>query len=360
MSAHLSSHRSAQSTENPPAALVGRGLTADVYAWGPGRVLKLFHPGRDAERAGREFRATRVVHAAGLPVPAACEVIVVGGRCGIVFERIDGPSLLDYVQARPWALPWSVRLLAELHARIHQCPAPADLPAHRAWIADRIAIAPLTATVRDAAGRRLATLPDGATICHGDFHPGNILITRRGPVVIDWGRAARGHPLGDVACTAGLMRTAGLPPWAPTFMHLTLRATRPVLYRKYLAGYLKRAGGTRAEVERWLGPLAAAVPAAGWLPHLGQVGGPKPRRPKRSEAAARPAEPRPRCASASAATAGSRGRCGCQGVPGQDTSARTGRCGEPRSGPTQQASARPPPPTRMWSIRTRVHRLRNV
>jgi uncharacterized protein (TIGR02172 family) len=244
-----------------PAALVGRGYTADVYAWGPSRVLKLFHAGQDVERAEREFRITRTVYAAGLPVPAAFELVEVAGRRGVVFERVDGPSLLDHVQARPWKLRWAVRLLAELHTRIHQCPAPADLPAHRDWIANRIAVAPVSARVRDAAYRRLAILPDGGTVCHGDFHPGNILITRRGPVIIDWGRAARGYPLGDVACTARLIRTAGLPPWAPAFMHLTLRATRPILYRKYLAGYLRQVGGTRAEVEAWLGPLAAAAAA---------------------------------------------------------------------------------------------------
>jgi uncharacterized protein (TIGR02172 family) len=244
-----------------PAALVGRGYTADVYAWGPGRVLKLFHAGQDAERAEREFRTTRTVHAAGLPVPAAYELVEVGGRRGVMFERVDGPSLLDHVQARPWKLPWAVRLLAELHTRIHQCPAPADLPAHRDWIADRIAVAQVSATVRDVAYRRLITLPDGNTICHGDFHPGNVLITDRGPVIVDWGRAARGHPLGDVACTARLIRTASLPPWAPAFMHLTLHATRRILYRKYLAGYLRRSGGTRAEVEAWLSPLAAAAAA---------------------------------------------------------------------------------------------------
>jgi len=250
----------------PLAALIGRGYTADVYAWGPGRVLKLFHAGQDVERAEREYRVTRTVLAAGLPVPAAYELVEAGGRRGVVFERVNGPSLLDHVQARPWKLPWSVRLLAELHTRVHRCPAPVDLPAHREWIAERIANAPLTAVIRDAACRGLAALPDGDVICHGDFHPGNILITRCGPVIIDWGRAARGHPLGDVACTARLIRTARLPPWAPAFLHLTLRVTRPILYRKYLAGYLRMAGGTRAEVEEWLGPLAAAAAAGPPVP----------------------------------------------------------------------------------------------
>jgi hypothetical protein len=55
----------------PDAALVGRGYTSDVYAWGVGRVLKLFHRSFPRANAKREYRVTRAVHAAGLPAPAA-------------------------------------------------------------------------------------------------------------------------------------------------------------------------------------------------------------------------------------------------------------------------------------------------
>jgi hypothetical protein len=103
---------------------VGKGFCSDVYAWGEGRVLKLFHDSGAGDRVDREFAATRAVHAAELPVPAAYEVVEVDGRRGIVFERIDGVSLLKYTQARPWTIFGAVRLLAELHAQIHCCTAP--------------------------------------------------------------------------------------------------------------------------------------------------------------------------------------------------------------------------------------------
>lgn len=244
------------------APLVGRGYTADVYAWGDGRVLKLFHPGPDRDRAEREFRVTRAVRAAGLPAPAVLGMVEVGGRCGIVCERIAGPSLVDHVQARPWAMFAAVRQLAELHARVHRCAAPADLPSQRDRIAARIDAAPgLPAAERDAARRRLAALPDGGVLCHGDFHPGNVLLAPGGPVVIDWGSAARGHPLGDVAFTVRLLRTARLPPWVPRPMHLLLGCTRPLLLRAYLGWYLRSAPGTRREIEAWQTPLAAAAGA---------------------------------------------------------------------------------------------------
>jgi uncharacterized protein (TIGR02172 family) len=241
------------------AALVGKGFCSDVYAWGEGRVLKLFHGSMSQGRAQREYAATCVVHAAGLPVPAAFEVIEVAGRCGIVFERIEGVSLLDYTQARPWAIFSAVRLQAELHAQIHRCKAPSGLPSLRERLAACIDASASPIADKQAARDQLAELPDGTAICHGDFHPGNILITPRGPVVIDWSSASCGDPLGDVACTSRLIRTASLPPWSPGYAHLLLKCLRPLIHRSYLKRYLRLHAGTRQQIEAWEAPVAVAA-----------------------------------------------------------------------------------------------------
>ena len=239
--------------------IVGKGFCSDVYAWGQGRVLKLFHGRLARDRADREYEGTRAVHAAGLPVPAAYELVEVEGRCGIVFERVDGVSLLDSTQARPWTLFRAIRQFAELHAEIHRCTAPAGLPSLRERITARIEASDSPAADKQAARDRLAGLPDGTALCHGDFHPGNVLVTPRGPVVIDWGSACCGDPIGDVAWTSRLMRTAGLPPWSPGYMHLLLRCLRSVMHRSYLKRCLRLHAGTRRQVEAWQGPLAVAI-----------------------------------------------------------------------------------------------------
>jgi aminoglycoside phosphotransferase (APT) family kinase protein len=224
-------------------------------------VLKLFHDESPRSRAEREYAITRAVRAAGLRVPAAHELIEVEGRCGIVFERIDGVSLLDHTRKQPWALFRAVQQMAELHTQIHNCTAPAELPAQRQRLAENIEEADLPAEDKRAARTRLAALPDGSAICHGDFHPGNIMLTARELVVIDWSSASRGHPIGDLACTSRLLRTATLPPWAPRYMHLLLRCLRPVMHRAYLKGYFHLRPGPRRQIAAWQVPLAAAARA---------------------------------------------------------------------------------------------------
>lgn len=238
---------------------IGKGLNSDVYAWGETCVLKLFHGRIARTQADREYAVTQAVHGAGLPVPNAYEMIEIDGRCGIVLERVDGVSMLGYTQARPWTLFAVIRQFAELHARIHQCQAPAGLRSLRERIAAGIDASDAPAADKQTARERLAALPDGDVLCHGDFHPENVLVTRRGLVVIDWESASHGDPIGDVACTSRLMQTASLPPWSAGYMHLTLKCLRPVIHGSYLKRYLRLATGTRPEIEAWQAPLAVAA-----------------------------------------------------------------------------------------------------
>jgi aminoglycoside phosphotransferase (APT) family kinase protein len=212
-------------------------------------------------RADREFVATRAIHGAGLPAPAAYELIEVAGRPGIVFERVSGVSLLDATQHRPWAIFAAVRSAAELHADLHRCTAPPGLPSLCARIAARIDRSPAPEPERRRARARLAALPDGAVVCHGDFHPGNILLTPRGPVVIDWSGAGRGPADADLALTSRLLRPANLPPWSPWYARLMLRCLRMTLHRSYLVGYFRRWPGPRGSVAGWHVPLAVAARA---------------------------------------------------------------------------------------------------
>lgn len=243
-------------------ALIGKGFTSEVFSWDRSQVVKLFHPWVPHVKVDRELRVTCSIYAAGLPVPRACGLVQVLGREGIVFDHIDGNSMLRQVQGKPWTLFHAIRQLAQLHAQIHDCTGPVELPSLRQQVAEGIDHAPgLSDAERQAAHRSLAGLPDGAALCHGDFHPENILFSSRGPIIIDWATATRGDPLGDVACTSRLIRRASLPPWTPRPMHLLLKFSRALLHRSYLTRYLQLRPGTLEEIRAWEAPLVAAAKA---------------------------------------------------------------------------------------------------
>jgi uncharacterized protein (TIGR02172 family) len=242
--------------------LIGRGLAAEVYSWGEGRVLKLYPSGRERVEVERECLITRAVRAAGFPAPTAYEMVEVEGRPGIVFERLHGISMLKQVEARPWTLFAAARQLGELHAQLHQCPAPREMPSQRRQLENGIdAAKDFSEAEKQIARRALAQLPDGDMLCHGDFHPENILLTARGPMVIDWPTATRGHPLADVGFTSLLFRKANLPVTSPWQVRILFKISRSLLHSAYLKRYFRLRPGTTEQLEAWLPVLAVAVAA---------------------------------------------------------------------------------------------------
>jgi hypothetical protein len=115
--------------------------------------------------------------------------------------------MLADLARRPWRVGRYGRTLAELHRRLHGIPAPERLPA------------------RLGRGDRLA---------HFDFHPENVLLSPRGPVVIDWSNASRGDAADDVALTWAILATSVVP--RPLPFRVFARFGRRLLVDAYLGG----------------------------------------------------------------------------------------------------------------------------
>jgi uncharacterized protein (TIGR02172 family) len=232
------------------------GRTSEIYAWGDDQILKLAYPQFSGKAVDYEADVARKVAATGLRVPAVGEVIELEGRRGIVYERINGTPQLGVLMQQPWRSIQIMRLQAELHAAMHTQSAP-TLPAQRQRLIRAIhAAAPLAAKQRAAALRVLDELPDHDRLCHGDFHPDNVLITPSGPVIIDWMDATHGHPLADVARLLLLLRLAGLPPRQPARrLHQAFRAW---VWAIYFRRYCQLQTVDHALLTRWQIPVLAA------------------------------------------------------------------------------------------------------
>ena len=185
----------------------------------------------------------------------------INGRRGIVYERVDGLTMLHALAKQPWTMPRAARQLAELHVKMHTCTC-LELPSQREKLRSAIQrIELLTNDVKAHLFARLDRLSDGDAICHGDFHPDNVLMTARGPVTIDWATALRGNPLADVARTTVLLLVGSPPPSTtgpPRAMVLVLESLRRAFYRIYFRRYCALRSVARKDVEAWI-PIQAAI-----------------------------------------------------------------------------------------------------
>jgi len=226
------------------------GRTAEVYAWGEEQMLKLYRDWCPPCWVDFEARIGRVVQDAGLSVPAVGDTVEINGRRGLVYERLEGISMFNTLIARPWTIVRFGRLMAELHAAMHAIQAPSDLPDQRDRLKGAIERAQsLPDDLRRKALAVLDTCPDGDRLCHGDFHPDNVLMTPRGPIIIDWMTATRGDSAGDVARTLLLM-TVGEPPTGALIRLLT-RLLRGWMRSAYLKRYFELRSVGREQLNRW-------------------------------------------------------------------------------------------------------------
>lgn len=253
---------------------IAYGRTAEIYPWGEGdrQVLKLFYAWFSKEGVYHEARVARAVQAAGLDVPAVddiVDVVEVDGRLGLVYERLAGVPMGRRMETQPWTLVRQSLRLAELHVRMRDAVGIAGLPPQRERIERKVGAAKgLRPALRQRVLAALAGMPDGDRLCHGDFHPWNVIVSGDRTTVIDWIDATRGNPLADVARTSVIL--AGVP--AMTEM-VTWRDRLFVgwAHRIYLHRYFELRPGGEEEVHAWL-PIAAAarmsedIPGlAGWL-----------------------------------------------------------------------------------------------
>lgn len=233
---------------------IGRGYVAEVFGYGEDKVVKLFLEEDKTEDAAREARTTAIAWESGLPAPKIWEVVTVNGRVGIVMERVEGVTMLHWGTSLPWRIYTGAKMMARMHADMHSRLG-GDIPDLRDRLKRGIEENEIVEEgLRSLALERLVSLPDGDSICHGDFHPDNIMMSDKGPVIIDWQTGVRGHPAADVARTVVLIES-GMPLMSGV-RRVVIEWARKIFLSFYLKEYFRITGMTWEDVSPWLLPIA--------------------------------------------------------------------------------------------------------
>ena len=236
---------------------IAEGREAEIFAWEDGTVLRLLRNPDGRRQLEWEAAAMRAA-AAGVRVPTVHGLETVDGRPGLVMERIDGVDLLTIVGKKPWTVWEAGRVSGRLHAQLHNVVAPDTIPELRPILRQRIEQSPLVPPqIAKHALSVLDTLPDGDRICHGDFHPGNVIANGDQLVVIDWTNVRRGDPTADFARTDLMIRIGDVPPGSAIVVRVGAVFARGLMRRAYLRAYGRLRPIDRELAARWFYPVAA-------------------------------------------------------------------------------------------------------
>jgi len=219
-------------------------------------ILRLLDTHHDPARALGEQATQNALADLGYPAPrvllASADATALGAAF-LIMDRLAGRPL-PKVSVRTMA-----RVLAQLQARLHDVDAVAFLravtrqgleprnltfDAHLAQLAERAAAARLDGLKPglEWLDRHRPPRPEPRAVCHGDFHPFNVLMEGdRVTGVLDWPHAIVADPAFDVATTLVILE---LVPMDISGLARPLRwlanAARPLLVGSYLRHYRRR------------------------------------------------------------------------------------------------------------------------
>ena len=205
------------------------------------KTIKLFNESYSKSNVLNEALNQARVEETGLAMPALHEVTTVDGKWAIVLDYIEGETLEELMEKNPEKEDEYLELFVNLQLEIHSKTAPM-LGKLKDKMNRKISEADLDATTRYELHTRLEGMPKHKKVCHGDFNPTNVIVTKDGtPYVIDWAHATQGNASADVARTYLLFCLEG----------------KKELADKYLNLFCKKSDTAKQYVQKWM-PIVAA------------------------------------------------------------------------------------------------------
>lgn len=180
--------------------LIGVGRTAEIYEYGIGTVIKLFFEGLD-DSARLEYEKHLSVQIEDQPIPTLFNLEIVNNRLGIIFERIKGRTMKEYLEKSSDYMT-IIRNLAELHMNLKKSHGLFELPRYSHELIGRIKrVGELTLKEAHKLENLIMQLDEEDYLIHGDFHPDNIMYSEEKAYIIDWNNASIGSIEADIANT---------------------------------------------------------------------------------------------------------------------------------------------------------------
>lgn len=239
---------------------IGYGNTAVIYDYGDNKILKVYNKEMPEFLCKREFATmVRIYHKSRI-CPKPYKLVRYEGQLGIVMEKIEGIDYLRLIIKKPWRCKRIFRYLANLQASTH-VDVNYRLPRVNQRMEEMIMEVEeeiLASEIKKAIIEIIRAFPDENKLCHGDYHPGNVLLSGERVVIIDWMTAMCGNKLYDISKTIMMIRYNDIYIKSKILIFFGEKL-RKYMSDIYLKEYLKATHIQREVLEEWYVPVAATM-----------------------------------------------------------------------------------------------------
>ncbi|MEI2664183.1 phosphotransferase family protein [Rossellomorea sp. LJF3] len=219
---------------------IATGNTAKVYLYN-NKIYKVFSDSLPVEESQKEAKKQQYAHSCGLPVPEVVDVTNIDGKQVIIMEHIKGRTLGDLLTDNMENAEYYMGMSVDIQMGIHQIKAHSIELMSEKLHRQIESASELDNELKSALFRKLESMTYEKTLCHGDFHLYNLILSENNVTIIDWVDSSAGDRRADVYRT-----------------YLLYSQVSKELADVYMRLYCEKRGMSKEEVCQWAPIIAAA------------------------------------------------------------------------------------------------------
>lgn len=180
---------------------IAEGNTAEIFEIDEKKVLKLFKTGYSKSTVQHEYDNYCLVSRVMENIPKLFEFVEENKRFGFIMEKVQGKSLASLMMDN-YTFEQAMEIFTNLHKN-RLTKTMDGAVSYTEWMLHMLN------GESNGVVDKIKDLPLGSNLCHGDFHPYNIILTpERDFVIIDFANVCKAPKEYDVARTYFLLKQA--------------------------------------------------------------------------------------------------------------------------------------------------------
>ncbi|PHB51153.1 aminoglycoside phosphotransferase [Bacillus wiedmannii] len=221
---------------------IAKGNTANIYLY-ENKVIKLFEEYLPNTESMNEAKKQKYAYSCGLSVPNVFEVTKIKNRQAIIMEYVKGDSIGDLLLNNLNEAEYYINICVNEQKKIHAIRVNTDeMEAMGERLERQIkSVHKLDEKQKESILNKLNSIKFEPRLCHGDFHPFNLILSEKNVSIIDWVDACSGDIRADVFRT-----------------YLLYAQSHIELAEMYLQIYCRNTDLTRDEIFQWAPIMIAA------------------------------------------------------------------------------------------------------
>ena len=214
--------------------MIAQGGEAEIYDIGEEKILRVMRK-QNVKQFEHEKKLFKTLLDNNISVPYVYEYLEIDGRSAEIMQKINGDTMLSLFKKQPLKSPSEIKRMARMHIQILDINHACGLNSIEDIINYFISKPPLIEKkLIDFVLKIFEELPHDKHLCHGDFHPGNIMLQDGKYYIIDWSGAYLSNFVSDIAHTYLLMKHIPEIPGMSKMQHSIISLTGSYGAKVYL------------------------------------------------------------------------------------------------------------------------------